>query len=111
MKRFLSILAVSLLLSVCLFAEPKITEKQLDDFMENGTYIKIIWKDWKDWTDKVNIKYCLKQNISKVIIYSDSVIAIYDIGGEQSEYLVLKEYEVSFVNNNIIFTWIETESQ
>lgn len=108
MKRFLSILAVSLLLSVCLFAEPKITEKQLDDFMENGTYIKIIWKDWMD---KVNVKYCLKQNISKLIIYSDSVIAIYDIGGERSEYLVLKEYEVSFINNNIIFTWIETEYQ
>lgn len=100
MKRFLSILAVSLLLLVCLFAEPKITEKQLDDFMENGTYIKFVSKNKNGTTD---VSYVLKQNIAKLYL-SDEVMVIFNVSRDHAEHLQLDEWEISFVNHNIIFT-------
>lgn len=100
MKKFFSVIAIIFFITAGLFAEAKITEKQIENFVEKGNYLKIITKDFQN---SPFVIYYLKQNISCIIIYPDSTkFIIQDLQGKNVEYLDLDEYEVYFEKDNMI---------
>lgn len=100
MKKFFSVIAIIFFIAAGLFAETKITEKQIENFVEKGNYLKIITKDFQN---SPLVIYYLKQNISCIIIYPDSTkFIIQDLQGKNVEYLDLDEYEVYFEKDNMI---------
>lgn len=73
MKRFF-IVVVMIFLAAGLFAESKLTEKQIDNFLSKGSYIKkVFYEDGK----LQYIDYYLKENIFNILI-SDKNIKIFN---------------------------------
>lgn len=101
MKRFLCILAV-MFLAAGLFAAPKLTEKQVEDFIEKGSYIKeVIYRNSK----VSHINYYLKENFFKILI-DETQIQIFNDNIEKIVYFDFNEYDVTVdEKGNIITTY------
>lgn len=97
MKRFF-IVVVMIFLAAGLFAESKLTEKQVDNFLSKGSYIKkVFYKNGK----LQYLDYYLKENIFNILI-SDKNIKIFN---EKSEIVVVidfNDYDVTVDDNNNI---------
>lgn len=93
MKRFLCILAV-MFFAAGLFAAPKLTEKQVEDFIEKGSYVKVVV-----FHDNVKsyVNYYRKENISVLFLSDDRL----EINDDQYKF---RDCEFSFEGNNIIIT-------
>ena len=94
MKKVFCFLAAVFIAS-SLFAAPKISEKQVESFIEHGNYIKII--NFSSGI-KLNVTYYTKESISKISIFDDYI----DINGVQYKF---EYYEISHENDNIIMTY------
>lgn len=99
MKRFLSVIVLAVFFAVGLFAESKLTEKQVDNFLSKGSYIKKVFykKDKLEYFD-----YYLKDNMFNILI-SDEEIRIFN---EKKETIVVINFSNCDItvddNNNII---------
>ena len=100
MKRLLCFLAV-VFVSMGLFAAPKITEKQVEDFITGGKYIKIVV-----YSDN---EYCYTSFYNKDLMFevfvSDNELRVYNDKKEIRKTFLMKECEVSFEGSNIVLAY------
>ena len=102
MKRFLIVVAV-LFFAAGLYAESKVSEKQIEAFISKGSYIKeITWIN-----DSKSVSYYNKQNIFEIYLKSDGVVEIIKDNHERASTFDADGLEdVSLdANNNLIFTY------
>lgn len=99
MKRFLNVIVLAVFFAAGLFAESKLTEKQVDNFLSKGSYIKKVF--YKNG-ELQYLDYYLKENIFNILV-SDENIKIFN----ENEVVVtidFSEYNDITLddNNNII---------
>lgn len=102
MKRFLTIF-IMLILTTCVYAETKVTEKQLEDFENKGSYIKVIILR----NDSRSVSYYNKQSIFEIFLKSDGNVYIINDNGERVSFFEtdgLERVELDS-NNNLILTY------
>ena len=104
MKRFLSVIVLAVFFAAGLFADFKITESQIETFLNSGSYIKVIvYKKDK----KPHVSYYYKQAISEIFIQSDGRIELSNDKKELIQYFEPENLTESKIdsNNNLILTY------
>ena len=98
MKKLLSVFLLLAFFTNGLFAEQKISEKQIENFIKNGSYIKYIYDDGESYF----VEYWLKSDIALVRISREDELEILDNATGKTQYFALKHYIITFEDNNII---------
>lgn len=98
MKKFLSIIFLSAFFAMSLFAESKLTEKQIDNFLSKGSYIKkVFYVNGKlEYLD-----YYLKDNMFNILI-SDEDIRIFNEKNETIIIIDFIKYDITVDDDNNI---------